>query len=132
MPKEIGVRFPASTQRNMLRWMVLVLALVYVEAGIRCIAAEPSSGGNVPTAPSLANSATASDYIIGPGDTLQIFVWRNPDLTAQIPVRPDGKISTPLVENMMAVGKTTSELARDIESALQKYVRSPTVNVIVV
>ena len=57
----------------------------------------------------------SADYVIGPGDTLQVFVWRNPELTASIPVRPDGKISTPLVEDMVAVGKNPSALARDIE-----------------
>lgn len=72
-----------------------------------------------------------NSYIIGPGDTLQVFVWRNPELTATIPVRPDGKISTPLVEDMVAVGKTPSGLARDVEKVLSEYVRSPTVNVIV-
>ncbi len=75
--------------------------------------------------------APASDYIIGPGDTLQIFVWRNPDISATVPVRPDGKISTPLVEDMTAVGKTPSRLARDIEEVLSEYIRSPQVNVIV-
>ena len=75
--------------------------------------------------------AVSADYLIGPGDTLQVFVWRNPDLTVTVPVRPDGKISTPLVENMVAVGKTPSGLARDIEQALAEYVKSPQVNVIV-
>jgi polysaccharide biosynthesis/export protein len=76
-------------------------------------------------------SAVSPDYLIGPGDTLQVFVWRNPDLSVTVPVRPDGKISTPLVEDMSAVGKTTSGLARDIEKALSEYVKSPQVNVIV-
>jgi polysaccharide export outer membrane protein len=70
-------------------------------------------------------------YIIGPGDTLEVFVWRNPELTSTVPVRPDGKISTPLVEDMEAVGKSPSRLARDIESVLAQYVKSPQVNVIV-
>lgn len=70
------------------------------------------------------------DYVIGPGDTLQIFVWRNPELTVTVPVRPDGKISTPLVENMVAVGKSPSKLARDIEVVLSEFVREPQVNVI--
>jgi polysaccharide export outer membrane protein len=79
-----------------------------------------------------ANAGAASaDYLIGPGDTLQVFVWRNPDLTVTIPVRPDGKISTPLVEDMVAVGKTPTALARDIEKALAEYVKSPQVNVLV-
>jgi polysaccharide export outer membrane protein len=72
-----------------------------------------------------------ADYLIGPGDSLEVFVWRNPDLTVTVPVRPDGKISTPLVEDMVAVGKTPTNLARDIEKALAVYVKSPQVNVIV-
>jgi polysaccharide export outer membrane protein len=81
--------------------------------------------------PPLATSSVAPDYRIGPGDSLQIFVWRNPELTTTVPVRPDGKISTPLVEDMTAVGKTPSQLARDIEGVLAEYIRSPQVNVIV-
>lgn len=78
-----------------------------------------------------AQTVDPNEYVIGPGDTLQVFVWRNAELTATIPVRPDGKISTPLNEDMVAVGKTPSQLARDIEKVLAEYVRSPTVNVIV-
>jgi polysaccharide export outer membrane protein len=78
-----------------------------------------------------AGAAVSPDYVIGPGDTLQVFVWRNPELTVIVPVRPDGKISTPLVEDMVAVGKTPSGLARDIEKVLAEYVKSPQVNVIV-
>ena len=81
--------------------------------------------------PPMETSAVAPDYRIGPGDTLQIFVWRNSELTQTVPVRPDGKISTPLVEDMVAVGKTPSQLARDIEGVLGEYIRSPQVNVIV-
>jgi polysaccharide export outer membrane protein len=82
-------------------------------------------------APAGPASPVSADYLIGPGDTLEIFVWRNPDLTITVPVRPDGKISTPLVEDMIAVGKTPTGLARDIEKALAVYVKSPQVNVIV-
>lgn len=71
------------------------------------------------------------DYVIGPGDMLQVFVWRNPELTVTIPVRPDGRISTPLVEDIQATGKTPTALARDIENELKKYVQEPIVNVIV-
>jgi polysaccharide export outer membrane protein len=78
-----------------------------------------------------SNAEVPGDYLIGPGDTLQIFVWRNPDLSVTVPVRPDGKISTPLVEDMVAVRKTPSGLARDIEKALAVYVKAPQVNVIV-
>jgi polysaccharide export outer membrane protein len=86
----------------------------------------------LPPTPSQATAkAVGSDYIIGPGDTLQVFVWRNPELSIAVPVRPDGKISTPLIENMVAVGKTSPQLARDMEGVLSEYVRSPKVNIIV-
>jgi polysaccharide biosynthesis/export protein len=85
-----------------------------------------------PPTPSQASAkAVSNDYIIGPGDTLQVFVWRNPELSVTIPVRPDGKISTPLVENMVAIGKTAPQLSRDMETVLGEYVRSPKVNIIV-
>jgi polysaccharide export outer membrane protein len=73
----------------------------------------------------------AVDYVIGPGDKLQVYVWRNPELSTTVPVRPDGKISVPLVEDMVAIGKSPSQLARDIETVLAEYVRDPKVNVIV-
>lgn len=76
-------------------------------------------------------SPNDTDYLIGPGDTLQVFVWRNPEYSTTVPVRPDGKISTPLVENMVAVGKTPSQLARDVEQVLAEFIRSPQVNIIV-
>jgi polysaccharide export outer membrane protein len=86
----------------------------------------PSVGPNT-----AATATTGSEYIIGPGDSLQVFIWRNAELSTTVPVRPDGKISTPLVEDMVAVGKTPSKLARDIEAVLSEYIRSPQVNVIV-
>jgi polysaccharide export outer membrane protein len=80
-----------------------------------------------PNAPSVASP----DYRIGPGDTLKVSVFQNEELTATLPVRPDGKISTPLVEDMVAVGKTPSQLARDIEAVLSQYIKSPKVSVVV-
>lgn len=78
-----------------------------------------------------APSSAASDYVIGPGDKLKVFVWRNPEVSAEVPVRPDGKITTPLVEDMQAVGKTSTQLARDLEKELIKYLKSPIVTVTV-
>ena len=71
------------------------------------------------------------NYIVGPGDNLGIFVWRNPELSQTVQVRPDGKVSAPLVEDLDAAGKTSTELAREIEEILSTYVRDPLVTVIV-
>jgi len=70
-------------------------------------------------------------YIIGAGDSLNIQVWRNPELSMSVPVRPDGKIAAPLVDEMVVQGKTSVQVARDIEKQLSKYVRDPVVTVIV-
>jgi polysaccharide export outer membrane protein len=88
------------------------------------------SGGQLP--PSSALTAASSDeYLIGPDDKLQVFVWRNTELSTTVPVRPDGKISIPLVEDIVAAGKTPTRLARDIEGSLKKFVENPIVTVIV-
>jgi polysaccharide export outer membrane protein len=75
--------------------------------------------------------AEQSEYKIGPGDTLQIFVWNQPELTVTVPVRPDGMISTPLISGVPAAGKTPPQLAKDLEVALAEFVRNPTVSVMV-
>jgi len=93
--------------------------------------AQPVAPASPVVEPATPDAVVTADYVIGPGDVLQVFVWRNPELTTSVPVRPDGKISTPLVEDMVAVGKNPSALARDIEKILGEYVRSPQVNVIV-
>jgi polysaccharide export outer membrane protein len=93
--------------------------------------AQPSAIGQPPATTPLPPPEESSQYLIGPGDMLQIFVWRNPELSQTVPVRPDGRVSTPLVENMEAVGKTPSQLARDMEAVLAQYIRSPKVNIIV-
>jgi polysaccharide export outer membrane protein len=71
------------------------------------------------------------NYLIGPGDAVNIVVWRNPELSTSVPVRPDGKITTALVEDLPAMGKDATTLARDIEKALAKYIRDPIVTVVV-
>ncbi|MEY2855422.1 MAG: hypothetical protein RL030_2554, partial [Pseudomonadota bacterium] len=106
---------------------------VWMQGMVAALALLTASWGNSAetSVPAPQAAPVAADYIIGPGDSLQIFVWRNPELSVTIPVRPDGKISTPLVENMVAVGKSPSKLARDIEVVLAEFVRTPQVNVIV-
>jgi polysaccharide biosynthesis/export protein len=94
-----------------------------------CVSGPPPAAAAAP--PSQTPKPTDPDYVIGPGDTLEVFVWRNPELSVTIPVRPDGKISTPLVEDMVAVGKTPPQLSRDMEQVLSEYVRAPKVNIIV-
>lgn len=120
--------------------IVLCISLILIPYGpvAQAVqAAETAPAAAAPAAPAQlpkdkpAENKVSDDYMIGPGDTLQVFIWRNPELTTTVPVRPDGKISTPLVEDMVAVGKTPSILARDIEKVLAEYVRSPQVNVIV-
>lgn len=83
-----------------------------------------------PPAPEKA-AEPSYNYIIGPGDSVNIQVWRNPELSMSVPVRPDGKISAPLIEDLPAMGKDSTSLARDIEKALEKYIREPVVTVIV-
>lgn len=82
-------------------------------------------------APGVAPRAEDYTYIIGPGDNLNVFVWRNAELSTSVAVRPDGKFSTSLVEDLQASGKTPSELAREIEQALAEYIRDPLVTVTV-
>ncbi len=90
-------------------------------------------GEQLQAAPTNTSDAasTAPDYLIGPLDRLEIFVWRAPELSTNVTVRPDGRISTPLVEDMVAAGKTPSALAGDLEGVLREYVRTPEVTVIV-
>ncbi|MCL2635813.1 MAG: polysaccharide export protein [Betaproteobacteria bacterium] len=85
---------------------------------------------NLPPAPQLVASEDYS-YKIGPGDNLNIVVWRNPELSMSVPVRPDGKISAPLIDDLNAMGKDSTSLARDIEKELAQFIRDPVVTVIV-
>ncbi|SFL04292.1 polysaccharide export outer membrane protein [Nitrosomonas aestuarii] len=77
------------------------------------------------------DGVVSRDYLIGPGDNIDIIVWRNPEISMAVPVRPDGKITTPLVEDLPASGKTSTQLARDIEETLSKYIQEPVVTVVV-
>jgi polysaccharide export outer membrane protein len=96
------------------------------------IAALGLAGCGSPHPPAPFGAATPEyNYIIGPGDNVNIIVWRNPELSMSVPVRPDGKITAPLIEDMPALGKDSTTLARDMEKALSKYIRDPVVTVIV-
>ena len=106
---------------------MLWLASVTTVPTCPAMAAESAALPAMPAAP----PAISPDYRIGPGDTLKVSVFQNDELTATLPVRPDGKISTPLVEDMVAVGKTPSQLARDIEKSLSEYIKAPKVSVVV-
>ncbi|WP_294089193.1 XrtA/PEP-CTERM system exopolysaccharide export protein [Sphingomonas sp.] len=86
----------------------------------------------LPPASYVATQEQAGEeYVIGPLDQLNIFVWRNPELSAKVQVRPDGRITTPLVNDMPAVGKTPAMLADDMKLALGEYIKDPIVSVIV-
>ena len=102
-------------------WMVTATAVAQVA---------PAPAADAPASSALSPDEEAS-YVIGPGDQLQVFVWRNPELSTTVPVRPDGKISTPLVNDVVAVGKSPAQLSKDIEVVLGEYIRSPQVSVIV-
>lgn len=110
-----------SSGRWLMRSMVVLVSLVAV-AG--CAGGRSLDACVQPT-------DAAPDYIIGAGDSLDVFVWRNVDLSTTVPVRPDGRVSLPLVEDMVAVGKTPTSLARDIEGVLAEFIRDPRVNIIV-
>ena len=89
-----------------------------------------ASSSSYPPAPAAA-ATPDYNYIVGPGDSLNIIVWRNPELSMSVPVRPDGKVTTPLVDELVAQGKTPTQIARDVEKELAKYVRDPIVTIIV-
>ncbi len=107
------------------RFVRVTLATVAV-GGMAACATAPGS-----TLPAAGGPAADYNYVIGAGDNINIIVWRNPELSMSVPVRPDGKVSAPLVEELMAQGKTPPQLARDVEKQLSTYVRDPIVTVIV-
>lgn len=110
------------TRRAFARSMLAATALAGLTAVAGC-ASRPAAAppGDEPD----------GDYLIGAGDSVNIIVWRNPEVSLSVTVRPDGKISTPLVEDLPASGRTSSQLARDIEQALSKFILQPVVTVIV-
>jgi polysaccharide export outer membrane protein len=107
------------------------LGLVRLGAAILLMAGLAGCGSVGGEAAPRKVASPTYNYLIGPLDTLQITVWRNPDLSISVPVRPDGKVSVPLVEDLPVLGKNSTQVARDIEKAMSKFVRDPVVTVIV-
>lgn len=106
--------------------MFRVLSLLLAATLAAC-----APGPATPPETAAATPAGAQSYVIGPGDTLGIFVYRAPELSMDVPVRPDGRISIPLVADIQAAGRTPTALARDLETRLRQYVVEPNVTVIV-
>jgi polysaccharide biosynthesis/export protein len=126
LPRKILIRVGKAgrgQEAHRLFFSVLLAAAVLSTAGC-------GGAPELPPAPP-ASSLPSAEYRIGPGDSLNIFVWRNPELTVTVPVRPDGRVSIPLVEDVVAIGKTPTALAREYEQRLGKYIREPLVTVIV-
>ncbi len=106
--------------------------LVLAATALSSCASDTGGRPELPPATYVATKEVpGEEYVIGPLDKLNIFVWRNPELSAKVQVRPDGRITTPLVNDMPAVGKTPAILADDMKKALAKYVNAPIVSVIV-
>jgi polysaccharide export outer membrane protein len=102
----------------------------WASVGIAAWLLAACASANFPPAP-ISASTQDYTYIVGPGDNINIIVWRNPEISMSVPVRPDGKFSTPLIDELVAQGKTSVEISREIEKKLEKYVRDPVVTVIV-
>jgi len=117
----------------MMRASQLLMGVSLVSIALSGCAGGPSGGRELPSA-AFVNSggdSPSEEYVIGPLDQLTIFVWRNPELGAKVQVRPDGRITTPLISDMSAVGKTPAQLSEDIKAELSKYIRDPRVSVII-
>ena len=110
----------------------LALAVSVSALALAGCAGTPRTGNTLPAASFVASSDDVTDsYVIGPLDELRIFVWRNEELGAQVQVRPDGRITTPLISDMVAAGKTPAQLAEDIRLALGQYIQEPLVSVMI-
>jgi len=113
-----------------------LLSLILVVCLAACQTPRPTdqsaaAASQATRSPIETRAASQTDYIIGPGDSLSIFVYRLPELSTDLPVRPDGRLSMPLISDIVAAGKTPTQLGKEIETRLKEYVREPTVTVMV-
>jgi polysaccharide export outer membrane protein len=119
-----------SGPETLSRWSRRLTVPVLLAAAAGLLSACGSVKEALPPAP-VSAATTDYSYLIGAGDNLNIIVWRNPELSLSVPVRPDGKLSAPLVDELVVQGKTSTQVAREIEQRLSTYVRDPVVTVIV-
>lgn len=110
------------------RYLARLAGALLITIGMSACTSTPAT---VEELPPPVEAVSTEEYRIGVGDGIQVSVWRNPDLSSSVPVRPDGKISAPLAGDVMAAGKTAEELSDDIANILKKYLRTPHVTVIV-
>jgi polysaccharide export outer membrane protein len=112
--------------------MKAIFGIAKTLAAVLLLSLQACSTNELPSAtvqPSMTTSVDQYNYLIGPNDSVTIFVWRNPELSGTFTVRPDGKISTSLVEDVLVSGRTPSQFAREMEKVLAKYIRDPVVTV---
>src|SRR5271154_875809 len=112
-------------------WKAAVAALILISSVALAQEAPAQPAAVNPAATSMSNTSADPTYVIGPEDTLHIAVWKEADLTATLPVRPDGKISLPLLNDVQASGLTPKQLADSVTDKLKKYIADPRVTVVV-
>ena len=121
MIDSIGMSRHSVSMRG--RWLAALASIALMLSVVGCATTYPPAPGAI--------ASVDYNYHIGPSDVVNVIVWRNPELSMSVPVRPDGMITTPLIDDLAAMGKTPTELERDMEKALVKYIRDPVVTVIV-
>jgi len=122
---------PGRVEKVATQYVEMIKGVARIAAGC-CLLLSLSACTSAPKAVPIAQAVEQKhEYLLGPGDTVNINVWRNPEVSQTIPVRPDGRITMPLVEDLPASGKTATQLAREIEQILSKYIQQPVVTVTV-
>jgi len=116
---------------NKLIARVSVVFAVVAMTGCSSTPTYPPAPVQAPPPVPVQTRISGWNYLLGPGDSVSVFVWRNPEVSGSFPIRPDGKMTMNLIEDMQASGKTPTQLARDIEKALSKYIQEPIATVIV-